>query len=415
LSIEFIKNGSEKNMHLFHSLGHVFGGTLLIAGTMVGVGMLALLVATGEGGLLPAIVIYLICWFFMLCTGLLLLEVCSWMPKDSNLITMTQRLLGPVGKDICWVVYLFLFFTVMIAHVVGGGAIVSEISMGTLPVWVSTLFYVALFSPIVYLGTRWVDRLNITLMIGVCVSYILFIAIASAFVDFSHFSRAKWPKAWIALPVLFTAFTYQVIIPTLMTYMERNVKKVRMSIILGTTIPLVVYVVWEGLILGIVPAEGPNGLIEAAKLGHTAVIPLKELIGSQSVFNVGKAFAFFTMTTSYIALSLAYLDFLADGLKVKKKGLKKVLLCLGVFVPPTIIGLTYPHIFIKALGYAGGFSCAILFGLFPPLMAWIGRYVKKFSYKPLLPGGKFTLVLLIIFILIELGIEITQEVIKMFS
>lgn len=25
-------------MHLFHSLGHVFGGTLLIAGTMVGFG-----------------------------------------------------------------------------------------------------------------------------------------------------------------------------------------------------------------------------------------------------------------------------------------------------------------------------------------------------------------------------------------
>jgi tyrosine-specific transport protein len=72
-------------MHIFHSLGHVFGGTMLIAGTMVGVGMLALPVATGEGGFFPAVVIYLICWLFMLCTGLLLLEVCTWMPKDSNL------------------------------------------------------------------------------------------------------------------------------------------------------------------------------------------------------------------------------------------------------------------------------------------------------------------------------------------
>src|SRR5271170_7839028 len=114
-------------MHLFKSLGHIFGGTLLISGTMIGVGMLALPVATGDGGFIPAALIYLLCWLFMLCTGLLLLEVCTWMPKDSNLITMANRLLGPIGKNICWVVYLFLFVTVMIAHVVGGGSVVNEI------------------------------------------------------------------------------------------------------------------------------------------------------------------------------------------------------------------------------------------------------------------------------------------------
>src|SRR5277367_3285620 len=134
-------------MHLFRSLGHVFGGTLLIAGTMVGVGMLALPVATGEGGLLPAIIIYLLCWLFMLSTGLLLLEVCTWMPKDSNLITMAEKLLGPVGKNICWAVYLFLFVTVMIAHVVGGGAVLSEICGCAVPEWLCMITYVVIFSP----------------------------------------------------------------------------------------------------------------------------------------------------------------------------------------------------------------------------------------------------------------------------
>jgi len=392
-------------MHIFHSLGHVFGGTLLISATMVGVGMLALPIATGEGGLLPAILIYLFCWLFMLCTGLLFLEVCSWMPKDSNLITMSERLLGPVGKNVCWVVYLFLFFTVMIAHVVGGGAIVTEMSQNTIPHWAAALLYVAIFSPIVYLGTRWVDRLNITLMIGVVISYLLFIFVAVKHVDVSLYTRANWSKAWVALPVLFTAFTYQLIIPTLMTYMERNVKKVRLAIILGTTIPLVVYLIWECLILGIVPAEGEHGLIEAAKRGHNAVMPLKEITGVHIVYTIGKTFAFFTMTTSYIALALAYLDFLADGLKVKKKGIKKILLCLVIFIPPTLVAITYPHIFLTALRYAGGFSCAILFGLFPPLMAWIGRYSKKYEYEPQLIGGKVLLVLLIAFVLFELTIQ----------
>ena len=93
-------------------------------------------------------------------------------------------------------------------------------------------------------------------MAGIAITYFLFIAVSYKHVDPSLLTRSDWSKAWLALPVLFTAFTFQVIIPTLMTYMDRNVKKVRLSIILGTSIPLIVYLVWEFLILGIVPAVG---------------------------------------------------------------------------------------------------------------------------------------------------------------
>lgn len=397
-------------MRIFHSLGHVLGGTFLIAGTTIGVGMLALPIATGEGGFLPSVTVYFLCWLFMLCTGLLLLEVCNWMPKDSNLITMAERLLGPWGKAACWVVYLFLFVTVMIAHIAGGGDIVAEISGGAIPQWAATIIYVLVFSPIVYLGTRSVDRLNLALMTGVVLSYLLFISFSYNHVELSLLKRSDWSKAWVAIPILFTAFTYQVIIPTLMTYMDRNVKKVRLAILLGTSIPLGVYLIWELLILGIVPLEG---LTQALNMGQNAVWPLKQIVGRELIFNIGKSFAFFTMTTSYIALALAYLDFLADGLKMKKVGLRKVLLCLLVFVPPVLISLTNPHIFLTALSYAGGYSCAILFGLYPPLMVWIGRYVKKYPREGRqLPGGRAMLSLLIFFIIVELSIELFQDVLS---
>jgi len=399
-------------MRIVPSLGHVLGGSFLIAGTTIGVGMLALPIATGEAGFFPSIAIYFLCWLFMLCTGLLLLEVCQWMPKDSNLITMAHKLFGAWGKGLCWIVYLFLFVTVMIAHVAGGGDVLSQLSGGSLSRWASALVYVVMFSPVVYLGTKSVDRLNLILMSGVVITYLLFIGFSYDHVNFSLLTRGEWSKAWLAIPVLFTAFTYQVIIPTLMTYMERDVKKVRLSIILGTTIPLAVYLIWEMLILGIIPL---NDLTEASVLGQTAIWPLQKIVGRATIFNIGKAFAFFTLTTSYIALSLAYLDFLADGLKIKKKGMRKILLCLLVFLPPTVIALTYPHIFLKALGYAGGYSCAILFGLFPPTMVWIGRYVKKYpKAEKRLPGGRAMLCMLIFFILLELGIEIFQDVISKF-
>ena len=398
-------------MHIVKNLGHVVGGTLLISATTIGVGMLGLPVATGPGGFMPATFIYLLTWFFMLCTGLLLLEVCTWMPNEANLITMTHRLLGPVGKAVCWVVYLFFFFTAMIAHISAGGSTLADILVGwgfAMPQWLSMIVYVLVFAPVVYLGTRMVDRFNLGMMSAVLLTYVMFIVFSVKHVELNLLTYVNWSQAWPALPVLFTAFTYQLIIPTLMTYMNRDVKKVRLSIILGSSIPLAVYLVWELLILGIIPV---GDLSLAKQQGQTAVMPLKELLNNPWIFKIGSYFAFFALTTSYVALALAFIDFLADGLKVKKEGKRKLALCMAVFVPPTVIALIYPGIFITALEYAGGISCALLFGLLPPVMVWIGRYVKRYERQNRqLPGGKFALSLLMLFVFGELILQVMNQV-----
>ncbi len=393
-------------MQIVRNFGHVIGGALLIAGTTIGVGILAMPIATAQGGFLPALIIFVLCWIFMLFTGLLLLEVCYWMPDDSNLITMTDKLLGPVGRWTCWLVYLFLFIIVLTAHVASGGHIVNEITSGAISIPLAMVLYVIAFAPIVYLGAHSVDRLNLCLMAGLGISYFGLLAFAFPHVDFDLLAHRNWSKAWAALPVLFTAFTYQVIVPTLVTYMDRNFKKVRLTIIIGSAIPLVIYLLWEFAILGVVSPFGDTGLIRAGELGQTAIFPLRYVVNSSALFSFGKWFSFFTMTVSHIALSLAFLDFLADGLGIKKTGWRKILLLLMIFIPPLIISLTYPSIFITALRYAGGISIAILFGLFPPLMAWIGRYIKKYPKAPhQVFGGKILLGILISIISIELLYE----------
>lgn len=386
-------------MRIFHSLGHVVGGTLLIAGTAIGVGMLALPVATGPAGFLPSVTIYLLCWAFMLCSGLLLVEACLWMPPDTSFISMAEKILGPIGKGVFWVVYLFLFVTVMIAHCDGGGEVLLDITGWSLPGWLATTLYTLVLVPIVYLGAHAVDRINMILISGVLICYLAFVGVSFDQVRPELLSYAKWHKAWAALPVLFTAFTYQVIIPSLMTYMERDAKKVRLSIILGSTLPLVIYLVWQVLIMGIIPAEGPHGLIEAKNQGLTAVAPLKQFVKSPYLFLIGKYFAFFAMTTSFVPLALSFFDFLGDGLKWKKTGIRRVILCAITFGVPLVIAILWPHLFLVALGYAGGISCSFLFGIMPPVLAWTGRYIKKYPGERQLPGGKPLLLFLMLFAL----------------
>jgi len=139
-------------------MGHQLGGTLMVAGITLGVGMLALPVATAEAGFLPSLAVYLLTWIFMICTGLLILEACLWMPKEANLITLSQRLLGKWGRLACWILYLFLFSSLMVAHVAGGGTVFMQLFNGSFSNEWSILLYVLIFSPVVYLGTLWVGR-----------------------------------------------------------------------------------------------------------------------------------------------------------------------------------------------------------------------------------------------------------------
>ncbi|MCB1116470.1 MAG: tyrosine transporter [Chlamydiia bacterium] len=392
------------------SLRKAIGGALLVGGTAIGAGMLALPVVTGVGGFLPAIVIFLICYLFSACTGLLLLEVCLWMPNDANIISMAHHLLGPIGKAAAWILYLFLFYCLTIAYAAKGGAFVSDLFGGQVPHFVGVILFTAIFGAFVYVGTRAVDRVNFLLMIGLGVSYLVFVVLGASEVKVDLLKRASFLPAIMALPVMFTSFSYQGIVPSLTTYMERHPKMVRFAILVGTSLPFIAYIVWEYLILGIVPVSGPHGLLQAEAMGDTAVEPLKHLLNRSAIYQTGQFFSFFALTTSFLGVTLGLLDFLSDGLKLAKEGWKKVLLALIVFVPPAIIAMVNPNIFLTALGFAGGVGCALLLGLLPILMVWVGRYYKGYSeLHRQLPGGKILLTILAIFVLFELTIELTKE------
>ncbi|MBI2743230.1 MAG: tyrosine transporter [Chlamydiales bacterium] len=394
-------------MQVIKSFGHLFGGTLLVTGTSLGVGMLALPVATAAGGFLPSLFIYLICWLFMLGTGLLILEACIWMPKDANLITLSHHLLGRGGKVACWILYLFLFFCLMVAHLAGGGSVLTQLSANSITSWKSIILYLILFSPVVYLGTRWVDRLNLLLMAGAILTFLIFVGTSLSHVEMEKLMPMNWGKAWGALPIVFTAFGYQSLIPTLVTYMDRDIKKVRWAIIVGSSLPFLIYVIWEMLILGIIPLEGPGGLKEALALGQNAVHPLGAFVKNPTLITIGQAFAFFVLTTSYMGIAIAFVDFLADGLKVPNKGWNKVGICAIIFILPTLIALVDPSIFLQALNYAGGIGVALLLGALPIMMVWNGRYKQKLSLKQQqLPGGKALLCFMMLFIAIELVITL---------
>ncbi|MBI5274737.1 MAG: tyrosine transporter [Chlamydiales bacterium] len=381
----------------------IISGSLLVGGTAIGAGMLALPVASATGGFFPACVMYFLCWLFSMFTGLLMFEALLKMPKDSNVISLAKHYLGNGGRIAAWVLYLFLFYCLTIAYITAGGGIFSSLLSNADSKVLGTLLFTAVFGSIVFIGAKAVDKINILLMVGLIASYVIFVALGINKVNAAFLKRVEWLGAFQALPIIFTSFSYQGLIPSLAHYLHYNQKIMRYSIIIGSSIPFVAYILWDLLIKGIVPVEGAHGLVQMQQLGATAVEPLKYYLKTNSVYVIGQFFAFFALTTSFFGVTLPLVDFWADGLKVKKTGLTRAGLVCLVYLPPLVISLTNPTIFFKALNFAGGIGCVFLLGLIPILMVWAGRYRKKdHTVHYQLFGGKTMLIALLLFIVFEL-------------
>ena len=60
-------------------------------------------------------------------------------------------------------------------------------------------------------------------------------------------------------------------------------------------------------------------------------------------------------------------------------GKKSPLPFVASLLPPTLLALSYPDVFFKALDYAGTYGVLLLFGLVPAAMAWSERLTFPFK------------------------------------
>jgi tyrosine-specific transport protein len=394
-----------------YSAMKTFLGILLVAGTALGAGMLALPVATATSGLIPAWIVYLLSWLFSMATGLLFVEIGLWLPRHANIVSMANRILGKPGKLLAWIVYIFLFYCLTIAYIAEGGRLLGLFFSLDHILFLAPILFTLIFGSFVYAGTKVAGKCNAVLMTGLIVSFFTFVSLALPKIygntELHPWRLFNWGQAIFALPIIFTSFSYQGIIPSLLEFFERDPKKVRIAILFGTLIPFITYLLWDYLIKGIIPIEGAHGLLATKEAGISAIAPLSYFLGGSRIYIIGNFFGFFALTTSFIGVSLGLLDFLSDSLQIAKTNLNKLFLCALVYIPTLLITFINPRIFLDALGYAGGFGCALLLGLLPIVMAWVGRYKKGYSHLYIqLPGGKPILAILFLYVIFEITIQV---------
>lgn len=394
--------------------GHLIAAIFLVAGTCIGGGMLALPVATGISGFLPSILVMALCWIAMTCSALFLLEANLWMKKEgAHIITMSSTILGPAGRIVSWCVFLFISYASIVAYAAAGGLLISngtEALFGIiLSQKISCLIFILAFGAVVYLGSTIVGRVNTILFTAMIVAYLALVGTGIKEIKPHLLAHRNWITSIFAVPLLLTSFSFQTMLPSLTPYLNRNVKALRWAIVGGTTIAFIVYLIWQWMVLGIVPVSGPNSLIHALEAGEPITQFLREHVKSEVVSTLAEFFAFFALVTSFLGIALGLFDFLADGLKIKKTGIGNIILGLLIIVPTFIFAAYFERVFLIALDTSGGFGDTILNGIMPVLMVWIGRYYLKFPEENRTFGGRGLLIAVFLFFLGSFILELLVQ------
>lgn len=387
--------------------GSVIGTILLIGGSCIGAGMLGLPLSSAMTGFWPSTLMFVLTCLFMVSTGVLLLETTLFFKGEVNLITMADVTLGKGAKRTVFALFIFLFYSLIVAYSAGSGALFADFCeqiFGVRPgEWIGGALFNLLFGLLVFIGTGAVDRVNRLFMGGLIISYLALIYLGIEFVDPDKLNVANWSNALWTLPVMVISFGYHNLVPSLSRYLGHDAKRITFCIYIGCLVPLGAYLLWDYLILGIIPLERFK---EAADGGRMVTHSLREAVGSASVVKFAEYFAFFAIVTSFIGVALSFVDFLSDAFQVKTKPSSRFLITLLALVPPYIFSLIYPKIFLMALDAAGGFGAVILFGVIPALMAWSGRYRKMLWNKPLLPFGRLGLLFVMLFSAVVFFVEL---------
>ena len=375
----------------------LIGGILLIVGTSIGGGMLALPVSTAAAGITNSVIFLVFCWLVMTAGALLILEVNLRLPAGSNMVSMAKATLGLPGQIIAWITYLFLLYTLLAAYISGGTDVFSGLlhkAHVDLPSWITSVLFTFLFSLVIYSGIRAVDYLNRGLMFGKLGIYLLLVCIISPYINVPTLSGGSLKAITGSLMILIASFGFASIVPSLREYFEDDIHTLRKVILLGSLIPLTCYILWEAVIMGVVQRDGSDGLVALMNSDH-ATSGLTDAL-SNTVHNqwITGFFGFFTsicMITAFLGVSLGLFDFLADGLKFKKAGSQGRCTLALTFLPPLAVVLINPGIYLHAISYAG-VCCVILLLLMPAIMAWRGRKADTAGTSLIMvPGGNTSL------------------------
>ena len=380
------------------------GSTLLVAGTMIGAGMLAMPLTSAGIGFGFTLVLLLGLWALLTFSALLFVELYQTAESDAGIGTLSEQYFGKIGRIVATAVLIIFLYALIAAYISGGGSLLKDLLPESFGDKVSILLFTVIFGSFIVIGTHSVDKINRVLFFVMLAAFAVVLSLMLPAIKFDNLMATPIDNALIisASPVFFTAFGFHGSIPSLNKYLDGNVKALRISILAGSAITLCAYILWQMSTHGLLTQNEFLQILKEDATLNGLVKATLAITGSNMIAGAVKLFSTLALVTSFLGVGLGLLECIEDLLKRSFNiSAGRITLGLMTFIPPLVFALFYPEGFILALGYAGqmfAFYAVVL----PVSLVWKARRTHtNLPYK--VWGGNLTLIIILV-----LGVIITS-------
>ncbi|MGY5613020.1 amino acid permease [Vibrio brasiliensis] len=370
----------------------LIGSALIIAGTALGAGMLAIPMVLAQFGLLYGTVLMVLIWFGTTYSALLLLEATIKSGGGLGLNSIARKTLGKGGQLLTNALLYALLICLLMAYILGAADLLVQ-AMKAVGVELSFIHSQIVFTLttglIVACGTGVIDKLNRLLFLVMVVSLLMTLAVLLpefSFANLSQVSNEDHLGLIQTSAVLFTSFGFMVVIPSLVSYNnEATDKQLRNMVIIGSVIPLVCYLCWLFAVVGNLPSDQLKQFASVSQLMAGFEHQAPWVGGFLSVFT-GLA-----LLTSFFGVAMSLFHQNSDTFNQNR-----VMTYVLTFVLPLVAAIWAADQFLSVLAYAG--IILVFLAVFVPLaMVYKLRLAKTLDERYTAEGGAVMMIFGLVF------------------
>ncbi len=279
----------------------LFAAIATLTGTIIGAGILGLPYVFSKAGFLIGIIDLLVLGFIALFINLYLGEVILRTKTAHHLPGYAEKYIGKKGKYLMFISSLIFLYGALIAYTIGEGEALSFVLFGNLnfSMMMSMIFFFVML-PIVYYGIKALERGETVGLIAVSATVLAIFGFFASKINLNNFTFiSSNPIMWfMPYGAILFAFMALSALPELREELKGQEKKMKKAIIIGSLIPIVLYILFVVAVYGFSGQNTPE--IATIALGR-----LPSLL------------AVFTMFTAFCALGIALKELYVFDFKVK--------------------------------------------------------------------------------------------------
>lgn len=354
----------------------------------MGAGALALPMITAGCGFLLSTLGLIIMAIFSYFLATLSLNGYLYYRNGINAATLTWHAFGAGGKITSIVVNLLLMYALIGVYITGGADLFNKTLFPLLNISIiqnhGMLIFVLLFIPIFLLGKKFIVVSNQIIFYIKLIAFGISLILGLYYINNNIFSYVANSLRYlpVAIPVLFGALGFQMVVPVVAEINQYQIKRIKLTLLAGITLPLVLYIMWIGVVFSIIPLWGGDSFSYLITNHQSVGLMIKYMINDhQQIPALMKSslnlFSNVALLTSFLTIGISLYEYVRDSFNLKQNILGKAITLAITMLPPMWIASIKPQGFMVIFQQA---MVLLVISFMLPILSCLKLY-NKLNYK----------------------------------